>query len=72
MYPTAPRVTNSIGTFFLFHFISIFIPLTQESDGDANMKGKQLLQPDFGDAKILPSFCNFYFLFIIFRVITYM
>ena len=52
-----PSIYLSIFYLFLF-YLYIYPPDSQESDGGANTKGKQLSRPASGDTKIFLSACN--------------
>ena len=53
-----PAVFFSLYILFLFIYLYIYPPDSQESDGGANIKRRQLPRPASADTKILLSACN--------------
>ena len=51
-------------------YLSVYPPDSLESNGGANIKGKQLPQPASRDAKILLSACNLIEILLKFRTIS--
>ena len=49
--------------YIIFFFLYIYPPDTQESDGNTNTYGKQLLRPVSRNVKILLCDLNFYLVF---------